>query len=292
MDVFNAARERAAGGPQVADLAAMRGRRAVFIGRQTRHPEALARLAPLDGLAITGVKPAQAAEAVRAADPAALWLVDLRLEDLGLLAGLTRLEALCLEDLPRLTDLAPLAGLRGLRLLSIKGLKRVEDLAPLASLAGLTALEIAPGSVVAKGITLDLGPLRALRGLAVLHIPGIRTPDLSTAVLDGFPKLTDLDIGGNWPVAELARLAARYPQLESRWLKPLTANAHYGGGGISTTLYDIDPDDHPEARITLTASGLRKPHELDPERDAARIARLRAEWASHLACFRRHYGME
>ncbi|MEM8793296.1 MAG: hypothetical protein AAGE80_16865 [Pseudomonadota bacterium] len=288
--VFERAKERASGGLPVANAASISDRDAISITRETKNPEAVADLAPLDGLTLNGLKPDLAVELVRAARPRCLWLYDMRLDSLDLLNTVEGLEALCLQDLTRVTDLAPVARHTGLSILSIRGLAKLTDIGAVAALEDLTALEIAPGSPVARQITLDLGPVRGLKRLTTLLIGGVRTPDQSTAVLDDLPALTDLDIGGNWPVEELARLAARYPHIETRWLKPLSANAHYPQQFGNWTLYDIDPAEHADAEITYTATGLRKPYRLDPEADAAKIATLRQEWEAHVARFKAEYG--
>lgn len=95
--------------------------------------------------------------------------------DFSALAGLTGLEALCIDRLP-LWELSELTALSGLRELSMAQMPAIYDLSPLAQMTGLKKLDIS--SCKAK----DFSPIASLVNLEELSAEGIYQAPVETSI--------------------------------------------------------------------------------------------------------------
>lgn len=133
------------------------------------------------------------------------FILTLKLDDLGPLAGLHALKQLRLGH-TTVRDIAPLAGLRGLRELSLHA-SPVRDISPLAGLTELRELDLS-GTAVA-----DLTPLAGLKHLQRLDLSN--TPVADVRVLMDLSKLQWLGLHNNGQLsdAQVAALRAHAPTL-------------------------------------------------------------------------------
>lgn len=141
------------------------------------------------------------------------------INSLDALSGLPRLHALHLGSSPGVTNIQLLADMSALRWLQLDNLKAITDLAPLS---GLTALEgLGFTGAEGKRHTLDtLAPLADLTRLRWLHLGSIHVADGSLRPLGGLKALRWIGMGNFFDVSELAWLATALPETNCDWLKP------------------------------------------------------------------------
>lgn len=141
------------------------------------------------------------------------------ISSLAPLPALTRLEALHLGSSPGITDIKVLAGMSPLRWLQLDNLKTISDLSPLG---GLTALEgLGFTGAEGKRQTVDsLAPLAALTRLRWLHLGSIHVADGSLRPLGKLAALRWLGLGNFFALGEFAWLAAALPETSGDWLLP------------------------------------------------------------------------
>ncbi len=125
------------------------------------------------------------------------WTID----DISPLADLTQLKGLDL-DRNLIVDISPLAGLRGLTSLDIR-YNQIENLSSLANLTQLTVLSLTNNRIV------DVNPLANLTQLARLWLDNNKIEDVIS--LAHLTQLTELRLGGNQikdigPLANLTQL--------------------------------------------------------------------------------------
>jgi hypothetical protein len=139
--------------------------------------------------------------------------------DLDFLRAQPRLCGLAIDWSNKARSIGMLAALTGLELLSLQDLKHVHDLAPLAGLANLRALQIAGGMDSRMEIE-SLGPLAGL-SLADLRLANVRIGDGRLDALAALPRLETLSIASNAaPLDEFARLSALIPDVRCDNFQP------------------------------------------------------------------------
>lgn len=137
------------------------------------------------------------------------------------LAGLRTLTHFHLGGAPSATGLEALAALPGLVDLEIHNVRAAADLGFVQGLGGLRALSLAGESNSLKPLVLpSLAPLAALAGLERLSLSTLRVEDGSLAPLAALPKLRWLGLCNAFPMAEVARLAGRRPDVECDLFAP------------------------------------------------------------------------
>lgn len=137
------------------------------------------------------------------------------------LAGLRTLTHLHLGGAPSATGLETLAALPGLVDLEIHNVRAAADLRFVRGLSGLRSLRLAGDSNSLKPLVLPtLAPLADLQALERLTLATIRVEDGSLAPLAALPRLRWLGLCNAFPMAEVARLAGRRPDVECDLFAP------------------------------------------------------------------------
>jgi hypothetical protein len=143
---------------------------------------------------------------------------DLRIADLGWLAGLHRLRSLAIAGSPRLKRLhgiEPLVHLTSLILFDVG----VEDLAPLSELRGLKSLCVEGGMSTSHPLRLaTLKPLASLVTLERLRLASVRVGDKSLRPLHSLVNVREVFIADMFPPTELRALALALPHARGEWL--------------------------------------------------------------------------
>jgi hypothetical protein len=140
-----------------------------------------------------------------------LWIKWSGVSRLDALENLRHLRVLRLGSSTRVESIEPLLALERLQVLNLEALTRIDDLAPLGELTGLTALAV-QGSIWTDWKVQSLQPLASLRSLGRLSLIGLKPADKSLAPLAGLVQLAELDVPLQYPLSELALLAARLPE--------------------------------------------------------------------------------
>jgi len=143
------------------------------------------------------------------------------ISSLAPLATLRSLTHLHLGGAPSATGLEALARLPDLIDLELHNVRAAADLSFLQGLEGLRALDLAGDGNSLKPLKLEsLAPLAAMTGLERLSLSTIRVADGSLAPLAALPKLRWLGLSNAFPMAEVARLAGRRPDVECGLFEP------------------------------------------------------------------------
>lgn len=132
-----------------------------------------------------------------------LQLVDVGIEKIDFISGLTKLETLNLSSNPVISDISAFVQLKSLKTLN---LSNIYNLSKIGSLASLDSLEWLDLSSVGNGNTLDSSPLKALLKLTYLDIDNVYFDDLSFLPL--MTQLKDLTLSSQHDDVVLPDLSA------------------------------------------------------------------------------------
>jgi len=138
--------------------------------------------------------------------------------DLTPLHRLRQLRRLVINGGTKIQSMDWVVGLSRLEALAIENFKRVLHLDPLASLTSLTALGI-EGSIWTRMRVATLAPLSGLRGLRYLFLTNLTASDDSLHHLHSLAGLEVLQIGALFPDEELLRLHRALPRLRCDWFE-------------------------------------------------------------------------
>jgi len=149
------------------------------------------------------------------------------LKSLEGIQNLAQLRYLAIGSSTKITSIEPLTALTRLRLLSIENFKLISDFAPLRKLTALEYLAVS-GSMWTNQKVASLEPFAQMDGLKSLFVDTSAIDSLSP--LARLRGLRRLNLPGNLPMVEYARLAARMPETECRWFAPWLDLAQSGIG--------------------------------------------------------------
>lgn len=184
----------------------------------------LARLTKLRRLSIGPVTPEGLSRVAERVDLEALWLWDLRSENVDALAGLRNLRDLVIRNASRLQNLSGISGLAGLQTLWLMDLPLLPTFDDLSGLDNLRELkfETAP-SRDARGPQRfpSLAPLSGLKQLERLHLVGIAAADGSLQPIAALRHLRSIHLPNTFTLAEFARLASALPDARGNFAEPV-----------------------------------------------------------------------
>lgn len=150
----------------------------------------------------------------------ALYLEDVRVDDLEPLAALGKLRVLGVDGATRVGSLAWLTRVRPLVELRLQHFPRVRSLEHVAAQSELQALDVS-GSTWTRMKVESFSPLAELRDLRLLYLTNIQCLDGSLRVIAGLDRLSELHIAGFYDWQEFAVLAGLRPDLHCQWFEPL-----------------------------------------------------------------------
>ena len=137
------------------------------------------------------------------------------------LAGHPTLTHFHLGGAPSATGLDALASVPGLVDLELCNVAAAGDLDFVRGMARLRALQLTGDSNSIKALKIrSLAPLRALRSVERLTVTCARVEDASLAPLADLPALRHLALANQFPMAEVARLAGRRPDIACDLYEP------------------------------------------------------------------------
>jgi hypothetical protein len=155
----------------------------------------------------------------------ALYIENIKTDNLGCLKALSQLKVLGLESCSKATSLEAFSELQSLSGLAITHFKNVHDLGPLAELGSLRALAVA-GSMWTRMQVDSFKPLEGLSNLELLHLTNIKAEDESLRPLGALQNLKHLDIANFYPMAEFAWLSQKLATTACTWFQPYVEMKH------------------------------------------------------------------
>lgn len=149
----------------------------------------------------------------------ALYIEDLRVDDLSPLSALTRLDVLGVDGAAKVESLDWLGRLCPLSELRLQHFPRVHSLEPLTGQRGLEALDVS-GSTWTRMKVQSFTPLSQLRELRTLYLTNTQCLDGSLRALATLQRLRELHIAGFYDWREFAMLSGLRPDIECSWFRP------------------------------------------------------------------------
>jgi hypothetical protein len=187
----------------------------------TKKTKALERLAALPALRVPSAHDIDDADfrlVCRASQVTHLTANAFRLHNFDSLAGLAKLEALELTDNTKVDSLGGLESLTRLQLLVLANCPVTVSLEPIASCSDLRYLWLS--SRYAKPMRVPtLDPLSNLKKLERLRVTNVRVQDKRLDALRGLRKLVEIKLPNFFPQEEFVALAAAHPFAESNLRK-------------------------------------------------------------------------
>ena len=146
-------------------------------------------------------------------NPVLIHFYEMRVEDLSVIRGFTRLTHLAIRWNTKVKDLSPISSLSNLNTLIIEDTPKVSSIAPLAELKRLKYLDYS-GGIWNKNSTETLEPISELQQLEYLALNNIKVGDGSLKPIAKCSSIKKLDICNRFKTEEFAYLAANMDEVE------------------------------------------------------------------------------
>jgi hypothetical protein len=184
---------------------------------------------------------------------ASLAFYEMRVSDLGPLAGLDGIRELGITWNTKVVDLEPLRSLRDLELLVLQDIPKVRSIDAIGELEHLVALDFS-GGIWNRNRAQSLEPIGRLGSLQELVLTNLAVASDGLRPLARCRSLRRLSLSNQFATEDYAYLAARLPQVECEMFAPFVPLGQAIGGN------------------DVMVVGKRKPF-LNASKDADRLAR-------------------